>query len=156
MLYLCFHLAGKSTAGIASHVLQFIFVGNNGFRIPVCHFPTKEVDPATLMFLFWRVVGWLGSGGFKVQYACLDGGSANRSFVLAHFRKSMDVAVAHKFAALNLHTGGSMVFIFDPWVSTIVFCYEVFQRETTFQLFSYHMFVLQPCSITLRSYAMLC
>ena len=111
---MCVHLAGKSTAGIASHVLQFTLVGNNGFRIPVCHFPTKEVDPTMLMFLFWRVVGWLGSGRFKVQYACLDVGSANRSFVLAHFRKSMIVAVAHKFAALDLHTGGSMVFIFDP------------------------------------------
>ena len=53
-----FILSGKETIDVASHVLQFVFLGNNGFRFPFAHFPTKEADPASL-----GKVHLIGQGG---------------------------------------------------------------------------------------------
>lgn len=60
-----FVLSGKETIDVASHVLQFVFLGNNGFRFPFAHFPTKEADPASLYTNFWKAVGWLRGLGFR-------------------------------------------------------------------------------------------
>ena len=53
-------LHGKSP--LASHVLQFVLLGNTGFRFPFAHWPTKEVDPSALYILFWIAVFWLLKG----------------------------------------------------------------------------------------------
>ena len=77
---------GERKAELASHVLQFVFLGNTGFRFPFAHWPTKEVDPSTLYIIFWKAVFWLLKAGFKVRYCCCDGGEANRSFIKLHFK----------------------------------------------------------------------
>ena len=119
VLLCCLSSSGKDSAEIATHTLQFVFLGNTGFRLPVCHFPTKEVDPAILVFNFWRVVGWLGSAEFKVAYACLDGGTANRSFVLAHFSESLDTAISCHFSTPTRTQKVGWSSFFDPWVSVM-------------------------------------
>lgn len=104
---------------MATHVLQFVFLGNNGFRFPFAHFPTTEVDPSTLYTQFWKAVGWLRRFGFQSNFCCCDGGEANRSFIKMHF-KGKD-PVKERFTTINPYTRMPMVFLLDPSVSFIVF-----------------------------------
>ncbi|XP_070548616.1 uncharacterized protein [Ptychodera flava] len=106
-------ISGEDTTVTATHVLQMVFLGNTGFRFPIAHWPTREVDPATLYTQFWNSVKWLRKGGFHVTFCCLDGGQANRSFVQLHF-KGKD-PVREKFTTLNLYTHEPMIFYMDPW-----------------------------------------
>ncbi|XP_070570887.1 uncharacterized protein [Ptychodera flava] len=66
-------ISGEDTTVTATHVLQMVFLGNTGFRFPIAHWPTREVDPATLYTQFWNSVKWLRKGGFHVTFCCLDG-----------------------------------------------------------------------------------
>jgi len=79
-------IAGVTKVQTATHVLQFVYLGNTGFRFPIVHYPTCEVDPSTLYIKFWETVGWLEMAGFSVIYGCCDGGQANRSFIQMHFK----------------------------------------------------------------------
>jgi len=108
-------MTGKETIEVATHVLQFVFLGNNGFRFPFAHFPTTEVDPSTLYTQFWKAAGWLRRYGFQTNFCCCDGGEANRSFIKMHF-KGKD-PVKEKFTAINPYTRKPMVFLLDPSVS---------------------------------------
>ena len=98
-------------------MLQFVYLGNTGFRFPVVHYPTREVDPSTLYIKFWEIVGWLEMAGFSVIYTCCDGGQANRSFIQLQF-KGRDV-VKEKYTTTNIHTGQPMVFFLDLSVSSL-------------------------------------
>ncbi|CAB4019435.1 Hypothetical predicted protein [Paramuricea clavata] len=60
---------GKDEAAIATHLLQFMFIGSTGFKFPICYFPTIEVDPTTLYHQLWSAVFDLGEFGFKVLLA---------------------------------------------------------------------------------------
>lgn len=110
-----FILSGKETIDVASHVLQFVFLGNNGFRFPFAHFPTKEADPASLYTNFWKAVGWLKRFGFQTNFCCCDGGEANRSFIKMHFKEKDPVN--ERFTTINPYTRKPMVFLLDPSVS---------------------------------------
>ena len=37
------------TVSVATHLLQFIFLGDGGFRFPVAHFPTAQC-PASVLY----------------------------------------------------------------------------------------------------------
>ena len=100
-------IAGETKVQTATHVLQFVYLGNTGFRFPIVHYPTREVDPSTLYIKFWETVGWLEMAGFSVIYGCCDGGQANRSFIQMHF-KGKD-AVKEKYTTTNIHTGQPLV-----------------------------------------------
>ena len=66
-MLVCFLIfIGKSEAVVASHILQFMFIGSTGFKFPVCYFPTTEIDPFTLYHQFWHIIFDLGELGFKV------------------------------------------------------------------------------------------
>ncbi|XP_078382573.1 uncharacterized protein LOC144665241 [Oculina patagonica] len=110
---LCLKGADKEKVQLASHVLQFVFLGHTGFRFPFAHWPTKEVDPAVLYIHFWKSVYWLLQGGFSVHYCCCDGGSANRSFIKLHF--SGKDPHAEKFTTVNPYTREPLVFLMDPY-----------------------------------------
>lgn len=103
---------GKSTVEVATHVLQFVFSGNNGFRFPFAHFPTTEADPSSLYVNFWRAVGWVRKFGFQSNFCCCDVGEANRTFIKMHF-KDKD-AVKERFTTINPYTRKPMVFLLDP------------------------------------------
>ena len=51
---------------LASHVLQFVFLGNNGFRWPFAHFATKEAQAPELYLMFMDAVDKLQEWGFQV------------------------------------------------------------------------------------------
>ena len=86
MLNLSFYIQGEETVDVATHILQFVYLGNNGIRFPFAHYPTTEVDPGCLYTNFWKAVGWPWMIGFQVNYCCKDGGEANRNFVKMHFQ----------------------------------------------------------------------
>ena len=71
---------------LATHVLQFIFLGFNGFRFPFAHFPTTQTTASELHFMFWEAVKMLNMYGFTVCFSSQDGAQVNRDFVNMFFR----------------------------------------------------------------------
>jgi hypothetical protein len=61
-------LSGKKEIKLATHVLQFVFLGFTGFRFPLFHFPTEQASAPELYLLFWKIVNILSTFGFKIQY----------------------------------------------------------------------------------------
>lgn len=59
-LHLCncnfFLFSGKTEPQLATHVLQFVFLSDSGFRFPIAQFPSAECTPSDLYFNFWRGV----------------------------------------------------------------------------------------------------
>ncbi|XP_078384405.1 uncharacterized protein LOC144666868 isoform X1 [Oculina patagonica] len=106
-------LSGKTEEPeLATHVLQFIFVSDCGFRFPIAQFPSGDCTPSDLYFLFWEGVLKMLEIGFVVYWCVMDGADCNRQFVKIHF-KDKD-PVEDKFVTHNIYTGGPMVFIMDP------------------------------------------
>lgn len=52
---------------LATHVLQFMFLGYTGFKWPVAYFATTEAHASELMLLVWEVINQIHSYGFKVS-----------------------------------------------------------------------------------------
>ncbi|XP_070556446.1 uncharacterized protein [Ptychodera flava] len=104
-------MKGNLEVVTATHVLQFVFVGDGGFRYPVAHFPTRECPPTTLYRLFLEGVQILLKGGFHVYWSCCDGGESNRGFINLHFKEKS--ARQHQFTTRNMMTGGKMIFLMD-------------------------------------------
>lgn len=48
--------SGKTELQLATHVLQFVFLSDSGFRFPIAQFPSAECTPSDLYFNFWRGV----------------------------------------------------------------------------------------------------
>ena len=80
---------GEDRGAVASHILQFMFIGSTGFKFPCCYFPTVEVDARTLYHTFWDVVFDLHEYGFDVNLCICDGAEANRSFIKYHFEQDI-------------------------------------------------------------------
>ena len=56
LTYTCIFNTGKNEAQMASHILQFIFVGCEGFYFPVAYYPTGKYIGMPLYFhSFWPV-----------------------------------------------------------------------------------------------------
>ena len=58
---------GTRKPKMATHVLQFMFLGDTGFRWPCGHFPTMEATAAELYTMFWDGVQALKLWGFTVS-----------------------------------------------------------------------------------------
>ena len=65
---------------MAKYILQFIFLGYDGFRFPVAYFPTAGINASELNMNVWNIISQLWLYGFSIQYVCFDGGSSNRAF----------------------------------------------------------------------------
>ncbi|XP_044179618.1 uncharacterized protein LOC122961098 [Acropora millepora] len=107
-----FLLTGKTDPQLATHLLQFIFISDSGFRFPVAQFPSGECSPSDLYFNFWKGVRKMLEFGFVIYWCILDGAECNRQFVKLQFNGRDPVA--DKFIATNIHSGTPMVFIMDP------------------------------------------
>lgn len=68
----------SQTVKMATHCLQFLFVSYSGFRWPVCHYASDNVNGHSLYFTMWPLVSKLQSFGFTVHGALMDGSSNNR------------------------------------------------------------------------------
>ena len=56
---------GHTEASLATHVLQFIFLSDCGFRFPIAQFPSGQCSPSDLYLQFWKGVGKMEEIGFK-------------------------------------------------------------------------------------------
>lgn len=70
---------------LANYVLQVSFLGFNGFRFPIAHFPTKQASCTDLQAIVWETVSRLTSFGFETLYINLDGAIQNRQFLKINF-----------------------------------------------------------------------
>ena len=41
---------------LATHVLQFVFLSDCGFRFPIAQYPSGDCTPSDLYFIFWEGV----------------------------------------------------------------------------------------------------
>ena len=57
-------ISGKKDTNVATHVLQFIFLSDCGFRFPVAQFPSANCTPTDLFNLFWGGVLMMKDYGF--------------------------------------------------------------------------------------------
>ena len=71
----------KQDIQMSDHVLQFLFHGLTGFRIPFAYFPTTQANACDLYINVWYSVSALRDWGFVVDYISIDGSSNNRAFV---------------------------------------------------------------------------
>lgn len=53
---------------LASQVLQFVFLGDGGFRFPVAQFPSGGCTASSLFFIFWEGVRKMMETGFSWVY----------------------------------------------------------------------------------------
>ena len=65
---------------MASHVLQLVFLGFEGFRWPVAFFATGTATAHQLYKIIWDTVDLVEEHGFTIDYLMLDGASTNRAF----------------------------------------------------------------------------
>lgn len=68
----------KNERILATHVLQFVFLGFTGFRFPFAHFPSSTASGHDLYLLLWKAVNMLLNFGFIIQYVSTDGAQTNR------------------------------------------------------------------------------
>ena len=80
------HQASKKV--LATHALQFEFLGHSGFMFPFGHFASPGAQAYHLIDLFWKSVSKLLEYGFHVDFCLFDGASANRSFLKSMFYPS--------------------------------------------------------------------
>ena len=76
---------------LATHVLQFVFLGYTGFKWPVAYFCTTEAHAAELMEIVREVVDKLDHYDFKVCYCYF----LNRVFSCKSCTKARSVETWH-------------------------------------------------------------
>ena len=77
----------------ASHILQFVFLGYDGFRFSIAYFPTCGATAPDLYINVWDAISKLYEIDVGIDYVCFDGGSSNRAFQLMHFENEEDAAL---------------------------------------------------------------
>ena len=104
---------GKRERPLATHVLQFLYLGLNGFRFPFACFPVTQTKAANLHFLFWQAVKYLCMYGFKVAFVSMDGAQANRDFMKMFFPESSPIL--NQFSTPNIwsRSDPQIIFIMD-------------------------------------------
>ncbi|KAJ8321537.1 hypothetical protein KUTeg_000913 [Tegillarca granosa] len=70
--------SNKTEIKLATHALQFVFLGFTGFRFPFAHFSSQTASGHELYLLIWNAVNMLLNFGFKIQYISTDGAQTNR------------------------------------------------------------------------------
>jgi hypothetical protein len=71
----------KKNVCLATHVLQFLFLGTTGFRFPFTYFSTTGASASELYLVFWKAVNYLAMFGFSVTFLSMDGAQSNRDFM---------------------------------------------------------------------------
>ena len=72
-------LKKKDQLILAKSVLQFVYVGMDGFRFPFCYFLTESMICSQLLTSIWNIIYVLKTYGFTVTYISVDGAATNRS-----------------------------------------------------------------------------
>ena len=104
---------GKRERVLASHVLQFLYIGMKGFRFPFACFPVTQTKAGNLHFLFWEAVKFLNMYEFQVLFVSMDGAQTNRDFMKMFFADSP--TILNNFATKNIWSPNDpdILFIMD-------------------------------------------
>ena len=97
------HTLNAQTDGdlrMAKYILQFVFLGFDGFRFPVAYFPSAGANAPELYMNVWGMIRELSTYEFGIDYVCFDGASSNRAFQMMHFRDKDD-AIENNFTTSN-------------------------------------------------------
>ena len=92
--------ANTDELGMAKYILQFIFLGFDGFRFPIAYFPSLGANAPELYMNVWNAISEMSQYEFQVQYVCFDGASSNRAFQMMHFENIAD-AIDKNFTTVN-------------------------------------------------------
>ena len=76
---------GQQKQTVGSHVLQLLFQGLTGFRFPIAHFVSSQVNACDFYAVVWEAIDKLQHFDFDCKYVFMDGASSNRSFIHLHF-----------------------------------------------------------------------
>lgn len=98
---------------IATHVLQFIYLGYDGFRFPFAFFPSSTASPAELYLSVWNAIEKCEEYEVKIDFVCMDGASQNRSFLQMHF-PNKDAKSALYTTANPFTVSSKIVMVMDP------------------------------------------
>ena len=92
----------QSSIEVAMHLLQFIFVSDSGFRIPLAHFPTAQCPASVLYLQFWE-------GVMRVKRACFACVSRQRKtveisvYICSHFQRHLNTFGHSCIIIRNIH-----------------------------------------------------
>lgn len=90
----------KDELRMAKYILQFVFLGFDGFRFPIAYFPSAGANAPELYINVWNMISAIAQYGFSIKYVCFDGGNSNRAFQLMHF-KDKENAFENTFTTVN-------------------------------------------------------
>ena len=76
----------KDELRMAKYILQFVFLGFDGFRFPIAFFPSAGANAPELYINVWNMISAIAQYGFSIKYVCFDGGNSNRAFQMMHFK----------------------------------------------------------------------
>jgi hypothetical protein len=82
----------KNDVALATHALQFLFLGVTGFRFPFAHFATTGAHVYELYLLFWKAVHLLSLFGFTVTFVNMDG-AVKEGFYEHSIRKTRNIDI---------------------------------------------------------------
>ena len=100
------------SAKLATHILQYMFVGLNGFRFPIAHYSTCTANTLEIDETFWEVVAELSKWNFTIFYSIMDGASYNRKFIKECFMG--EDPVSQSMSAINMFANQNIIFLSDP------------------------------------------
>ena len=97
---------------LASHILQYMYVGLNGFRFPVAQYSTATANTLEIEETFWEVIGELAKWNFSIFYSVMDGASYNRKFIKQCFLG--EDPISQSMSAYNMFGNQNIIFLSDP------------------------------------------
>ncbi|XP_028418403.1 uncharacterized protein LOC114543743 [Dendronephthya gigantea] len=100
-----------SKISLATHLLQFVFLSDCGFRFPIAHFPTAQCPSSVLYLKFWEGVLQMRRAGFVIYFSICDGGDPNRQFIKMHFPNCHPCDL--HFVGYNMLTEDPIIFQMD-------------------------------------------
>ena len=104
---------GKNEVKLATHVLQFTFLGFTGFRFPLFHYPTMQASASDLYLLVWKIIQTLDIFGFNVQNINTDGAATNRDLAKILLGDFSSISLSMKIQNVFSSSPKSLFFIMD-------------------------------------------
>ena len=90
----------KDELRMAKYILQFFFLGFDGFRFPIAYLPSAGENAPELYINIWNMISAIAQYGCSIKYVCFDGCSSNRAFHMMHF-KDKENTFENNFTTVN-------------------------------------------------------
>jgi hypothetical protein len=104
---------GKHELTLATHVLQFSFLGFTGFRFPLFHYPSVQASASELYLMVWKIIHMLHTFGFTIQYISTDGAATNRDLAKIMLGEFSSLSTTMKIQDVFSPVPKTLYFIMD-------------------------------------------